>query len=102
MNPKLKKIVEDIDKMEMKIAEWQTQVKELKRQRKQLEDQEIIKTVRGMQLGDAELLRVLCGIQDGSICLSDIADGAGNENQNNMNSGEDAAESEDSTNEEVD
>ncbi len=75
--------------METKIVEWQTQVKELKRQRKQLEDQEIIKTVRGMQLGDAELLRVLCGIQGGSICLSDIADGAGNENQNYMNSGKD-------------
>ncbi len=28
MNPKLKRIVEDIDKIEIKIAEWQTQLRE--------------------------------------------------------------------------
>lgn len=101
MNPKLKRVVEDIDKMEIKIAEWQAQLKELKRQRKQLEDQEIIKTFRAMQLSDAELLRILCGIQDGSICLSDVAAIEADE-KNNLNSGEKSAESEDSTNEEVD
>ena len=96
MNPKLKRIVEDIDKIEIKIAEWQTQLKELKRQRKQLEDQEIIKTFRAMQFSESELLRMLCGIQDGTICFSDVVN-------NNISSGtEEAAEREDSTDEKVD
>jgi predicted RNase H-like nuclease (RuvC/YqgF family) len=64
---KLKRIVEEINKTEQKIAQWQEYLKQLRQQRKQLEDQEIIKTIRSMQLGGTEMLDMLDGIQNGSV-----------------------------------
>ena len=46
----------------------------------------VIKTFRAMQFSDSELLRMLCGIQDGTICFSDVVN-------NNISTGtEEAAE----------
>ena len=45
MNAKLNRVIEDIERIEKKISEWQTQLRQLKQQRKQLEDQEIIKSI---------------------------------------------------------
>ena len=70
MNVKLNRVIEDIDKIEKKISEWQAQLKQLKQQRKQLEDQEIIKSIRSMQLADGDMLKLLYGIQDGSVHFS--------------------------------
>jgi predicted RNase H-like nuclease (RuvC/YqgF family) len=64
---KLKRIVEEINKTEQKIAQWQEYLKQLRQQRKQLEDQEIIKTIRSMQLSGTEMLDMLDGIQNGSV-----------------------------------
>lgn len=98
MNIKLNRVIEDIEKIEKKMAEWQVQLKQLKQQRKQLEDQEIIKSIRSMQLGDAEMLRLLYGIQDGSVSFS--FDAEGNIKVEGGTGG--VAESEDSQNEKVD
>lgn len=98
MNVKLNRVIEEIDRIEKKISEWQAQLKQLKQQRKQLEDQEIIKSIRSMQLADGDMLRLLYGIQDGSVRFT--ADAEGNMK---VDSGtEAAAESEDSHNEKVD
>jgi predicted RNase H-like nuclease (RuvC/YqgF family) len=59
--------VEEINKTEQKIAQWQEYLKQLRQQRKQLEDQEIIKTIRSMQLSGTEMLDMLDGIQNGSV-----------------------------------
>ena len=98
MNVKLNRVIEDIDRIEKKISEWQTQLKQLKQQRKQLEDQEIIKSIRSMQLTDADMLRLLYGIQDGSVRFSYDVEG----NMKVDSGTEVAAESEDSHNEKVD
>lgn len=101
MNVKLNRVVEEIEKTETKIAELQGNLRKLKSQRVQLEDQEIIKTFRAMQLPEADRLRLLYGIQDGSVRFVTGEDKA--ENKTNKNCGGNVtAESEDSTDEKVD
>ena len=98
MNLKLNRVIEDIEKNEKKVAEAQAQLKVLRQQRKQLEDQEIIKSIRSMQLSDGDMLRLLYGIQDGNVHFT-----FDNEGNMKVDSGtEAAAESEDSHNEKVD
>jgi hypothetical protein len=73
MNMKLKKILDDIQKTEEKISEWQEQLKLLNTQKKQMEDMEIIKSIRSMKLDSRELLLLLDGIQNGTVQLEKIA-----------------------------
>ena len=63
MNMKLKKILDDIQKTEDKIAELQ------------MEDMEIIKSFRSMKLGSRELLVLLDGIQKGTVTIQMNEDG---------------------------
>ena len=95
MNAKLNRVIEEIERIEKKISEWQTQLRQLKQQRKQLEDQEIIKSIRSMQLDGPEMLRLLYGIQDGSVSFTVDADG----NVKAESGEEKAAERKDSNNE---
>lgn len=98
MNLKLNRVIEDIEKNEKKVAEAQAQLKVLRQQRKQLEDQEIIKSIRSMRLSDGDMLRLLYGIQDGNVHFTF-------DNEGNMKVDSDTdnvAESEDSHNEKVD
>ena len=64
MNMKLKKILDDIQKTEDKIAELQEHLK-----RQQMEDMEIIKSFRSMKLDSRELLVLLDGIQKGTVTI---------------------------------
>lgn len=66
MNRKLNRILDEIQKTEERIAEWQEHLKELNIRKKQLEDAEIIKSVRSMRLNSRELLEVLDKIQNGT------------------------------------
>lgn len=66
MNMKLKKILDEIQRTEGKIAEWQTHLQELNIRKKQLEDAEIIKSIRSMKLESRELLGILDSIQKGT------------------------------------
>ena len=63
MNRKLHRVLDEIQKTERKIAEWQEHLKELKLLAEQLENQEIVKTIRSMKLD------LLEGLQEGSVCL---------------------------------
>lgn len=98
MNLKLNRVIEDIEKNEKKVAEAQAQLKVLRQQRKQLEDQEIIKSIRSMQLDDGDMLRLLYGIQDGTVKFTFDAEGKMKVDSD----AENVAESEDSHNEKVD
>ena len=71
MNEKLHRILNEIQKTEEKIAAWQEHLGELNVQKEMLEDAEIIKSVRSMQLGSRELLAVLEGVQNGTVILSE-------------------------------
>ena len=65
MNRKLHRVLDEIQKTEKKIAEWQEHLKELKLLEEQLENEEIIKTIRSMKLDSHQMLELLEGIQDG-------------------------------------
>lgn len=98
MNVKLKRVIEEIEKIENKVSEWQDQLKHLRQQRKQLEDQEIIKSIRSMQMSGSDMLTLLDGIQNGNIRFVSDAEG----NMHMESDTESVAESEDFTHEKVD
>lgn len=70
MNMRLKKILDEIQKTEERIAEWQEHLRELNVRKKQMEDMEIIKSIRSMKLDSRSLLEVLDGIQKGTMTFS--------------------------------
>ena len=75
MNMKLKKILDDIQKTEDKIAELQEHLKRQNTLKQQMEDMEIIKSFRSMKLDSRELLVLLDGIQKGTVMIQMNEDG---------------------------
>ncbi len=69
MNRKLHRVLEEIQRTEKKIAEWQEHLKELKLLAEQLENQEIVKTIRSMKLDSHRMLELLEGIQSGTVSI---------------------------------
>ena len=67
MSKKLRKILDDIAKAEEKLAMWQAHLDELHTRRKQIEDAEIVKSVRAMKLEGREMLAFLEGLQSGTV-----------------------------------
>ena len=72
MNKKLQKVLDEIEKTETKIAQWQEHLKMLLVQKKQLEDTEILKSIRSMRLESRELLQVLENCRKASFSLLGI------------------------------
>lgn len=69
MNRKLHRVLEEIQRTERKISEWQKHLKELKLLAEQLENQEIVKTIRSMRLDSRRMLELLEGIQSGTVSI---------------------------------
>ena len=69
MNMRLKKVLDDIQKTENKILELQEHVRQLRIQKKQMEDAEIIKAIRSMKMDSREMLTFLDGIQNGTVTM---------------------------------
>jgi len=67
LNKKIKKYMEEIHKTEKKIADLQQYLKGLHAALKQEEDNEMIKSIRGMKLDSHALHDLLNGIQDGTV-----------------------------------
>ena len=67
MNRRIKRYLEEIDKTERKIAELQQYLKGVQSALKQEENNEMIKSIRGMKLSSKKLFDLLNGIQDGSV-----------------------------------
>lgn len=59
MNPKIERVCKDIDKTKGKIGELQARLRELERQKTELENTEIVETVRGMDISLADLAAML-------------------------------------------
>jgi transcriptional regulator len=72
---KLKKLLNDIQKTEDKIAELQEHLKRQNTLRQQMEDIEIIKSFRSMKLDSRSLLVLLDGIQKGTVTIQMDEDG---------------------------
>ena len=60
-------MLDEIEKTETKITQWQEHLKMLLIQKKQLEDTEILKSIRSMNLESRELLQVLEKLQKGEF-----------------------------------
>ena len=69
MNAKLSRILDEIKRTEEKIAAWKEHLEELNIRRKQLEDAEIIKSIRSMKLEGWEMLAFLEQIQNGAVAV---------------------------------
>ena len=67
MNTKLSRILDEVKRTEEKIAAWQGHLEELNIRKKQLEDAEIIKSIRSMKLESREMLAFLEHIQNGMV-----------------------------------
>ena len=67
LNRKIKKYLEEIEKTERKIADLEMYLKGVRSALKEEENNEMIKSIRGMKLNGKELFDLLNGIQDGSI-----------------------------------
>ncbi len=69
INKKLLRVLDDIQQTEEKIAQWQKHLEELIIRKEQLENEEIVKSIRSVKLESRELLSVLLDIQNGVIVL---------------------------------
>lgn len=78
MNRKLKRYLDEEERTVAKIAELQEHLKEVRIAKKQEEDTEIIRSIRGMKLDGRTLFSMLNGIQDGTIDLQDLLKEIGN------------------------
>ncbi len=76
MNKKLNRVLDEIQKTEGKIAVWQEHLRELNVLREQLENQEIVKSVRSMRLDSRKMLEFLEGIQNGTITAGSSMEGS--------------------------
>ena len=59
MNPKIERICKDIEKTKGKINELQARLRELEKQKTELENTEIVETVRGMDISLSALAAML-------------------------------------------
>ena len=65
MNPKYQKVCAEIDKTENKISDLQQQLKELRDKKTEMENLEIINTVRAMVMDKGEIMAFLAAMQKG-------------------------------------
>ena len=55
MNPKIQKLAEEIEKLRRKITEYQTRLRDMERQKTELENADIIAMVRGVDIPPEQL-----------------------------------------------
>ena len=65
MNPKYQKVLSDIEKAEKKKTEIEGQLKELYDKKTELENLEIINTVRSMVMDKDQIMAFLAAMKDG-------------------------------------
>ena len=63
MNPKIQKISDDIEKLRRKIASSQTRLRDLERQKVELENADIVAAVRSMDVPPEELQNLIARLQ---------------------------------------
>lgn len=64
MNAKIERICKDIDKTKEKISEFQARLRDLEKQKTELENIEIVEAVRGMDVPLDDLPTVLKALRD--------------------------------------
>jgi len=64
MNPKIERVNKDIDKTTEKINEYQARLRELEKQKTELENTEIVEAVRGMDIPLTDLPAILKALRE--------------------------------------
>ena len=70
MNIRIERITKEIQKVKEKISEYQARLRELEKQKTELENIEIVDAVRGMDISLADLAVLLTATKSGSGILS--------------------------------
>lgn len=65
MNPKIQKVVAEIEKVKAKITTQQARLRELEQQKTELENTEIVGMVRGLDVSPDELATLIQAIRSG-------------------------------------
>ena len=66
MNAKIERVNKDIEKTKEKISEFQARLRELEKQKTELENTEIVKAVRGMNIPLTDLPAILKALREQS------------------------------------
>ena len=67
MNPKIQKITEDIAKLKHKIANSQERLRDMERQKVELENADIIAAVRGLEVPPEEFSALIQKLQNQAV-----------------------------------
>ena len=67
MNVKIERVIKEIDKTKEKISEFQAKLRELEKQKTELENMEIVDAVRGMDISLADLAALLKTAKTGGV-----------------------------------
>ena len=70
MNAKIERVSKEIQKTKDKVAEFQIRLRELEKQKNELENMEIVDVVRGMDISLADLAALLVATKTGGGALS--------------------------------
>ena len=72
MNAKIERVSKDIDKTKDKISEFQTKLRELEKQKTELENMEIVDAVRGMDISLTDLAALLKAAKSGGATSGQV------------------------------
>ena len=67
MNPKYDKLCADLTKAEKKVEDLQAQIKEMREKKTEMENLEIINTVRAMVMDKDQVMAFLASMRDGKV-----------------------------------
>ena len=72
MNAKIERVDKDIQKTKDKLSEFQTRLRELEKQKTELENMEIVEAVRGMDISLADLAAMIKATKTGGATSGQV------------------------------
>ena len=72
MSMRLERAIDEVNRIERRIQMYQNQKREAMARLKLVENEEIIRSVRAMNLNRNDLVNLLKGLQEGKVTFSDI------------------------------
>ena len=72
LNAKIERVDKDIQKTKDKLSEFQTRLRELEKQKTELENMEIVEAVRGMDISLADLAAIIKTTKTGGVTSGQV------------------------------
>lgn len=67
MTPKIQKLITEIEKIRARITEWQERLRELERQRTELENTEIVALFRSLDVAPGDLPAFIAAMKESAV-----------------------------------